>query len=342
MNDSNLTGADIAKLAGVSSATVSRIINGQIGKRSKVKDRVLKVIEETDFQINPGAPKSVSPESSFIGLIFPNSVSSILSEHYYTKIIESVTFACNQRDYNLVLFLSQSVADQEKIFAKINRPGMLAGLIANVGCFNGACLIPLVKEARIPVVLAGRNAELDSFSYVDIDNVRAAINAVQHLISLGRKRIATITGPMNVTDGCDRLKGYRQALMARGFPVDEDLIIEGDYSEKTGYYSARRLIPKNIDAIFCANDEMAIGVMRAIQEAGLSVPKDIAVIGFDDIAASSQTNPPLTTIRQPLRTFGSKLVDLLVNKIEGAAKPAMKIVLDTELVIRQSCGETFW
>ena len=155
---------------------------------------------------------------------------------------------------------------------------MLAGLIANVGCFNGACLIPLVKEAKIPVVLAGRNDELDSFSYVDIDNIHAAFNAVQHLISLGRKRIATITGPMNVTDGCDRLEGYRRALMARGFSVDEELIIEGDYTKKTGYYAAKRIISKNIDAIFAANDEMAIGAMRAIQEAGLSIPKDIAVV----------------------------------------------------------------
>jgi LacI family transcriptional regulator len=342
MNNNHLTIADIAKLAGVSSATVSRIINGQIGNRSKVKNRVLKVIEETGFHTNVVAQKLAFQPSSFIGLIFPNTVTSILSEHYYVKIIESVTFACNQRDYNLVLFLSQSVSDEEKIFAKISRPGMLDGLIANVGCFNGDCLTPLVKEAKIPVVLAGRNDELDSFSYVDIDNIRAAFNAVQHLISLGRKRIATISGPLNVTDGSDRLEGYRQALMARGFAVDEDLIVEGDYSEKTGYYSARRIIPKKIDAIFAANDEMAIGAMRAVQEAGLSIPKDIAVIGFDDIKASSKTNPPLTTVRQPLGTFGHKLVELLIDQIEDPDRVARKIVLDTELVIRQSCGETIW
>jgi LacI family transcriptional regulator len=338
----HLTIADIARLADVSSATVSRVINGQIGNRSKVKQRVMKVIEETGFQPNAVAQTLALQRSTLIGLIFPNSVTSVLSQPYYVKTIESITLACNQHDYNLVLFLSQTVADEEKIFSKVSRPGMLDGLIASVGCMNGERLIPLVNQAKIPVVLAGRCDELDSFSYVDIDNVNAAFNAVRHLFNLGRKRVATISGPLNVTDGCDRLEGYRRALMARGLPVDEDLIFEGDYSERTGYYSAKRLIPKEIDGIFAANDEMAIGAIRAIQESGLSVPKDIAVIGFDDIAASSTTNPPLTTVRQPLGTFGNKLVEILVDQIEHPDKMPRKIVLDTELVIRQSCGETMW
>jgi LacI family transcriptional regulator len=341
MND-HKTIADIARLAGVSSATVSRVINGQIGNRSKVKQRVMKVIEETSFQPNAVAQTLALQHSGFIGIIFPNSMTSVLSQPYYVKTIESVTMACNQHDYNLVLFLSQSVADEEKIFSKVGRPGMLDGLIASVGCVNGERLIPMVKEARLPVVLAGRCDGLDSFSYVDIDNVNAAFNAVQHLLSLGRKRVATITGPLNVTDGCDRLEGFRRALISRGLPVDEDLIVEGDYSERTGYYSTRRLISKGIDGIFAANDEMAIGAIRAVQESGLSVPKDIAIIGFDDIAASSTINPPLTTVRQPLGTFGNKLVELLIDQIENPDKMPRKIVLDTELVIRQSCGETMW
>jgi LacI family transcriptional regulator len=341
MND-HLTIADIARLAGVSSATVSRVMNGQIGKRSKVKQRVMTVIEETGFQPNAVAQTLALRRSSFIGIIFPNSVSSILTQPYYVKTIESVTLACNQHDYNLVLFLSQSVTDEEKIFSKVGRPGMLDGLIASVGCKNGDRLIPLVQDAKIPVVLAGRCDGLDSFSYVDIDNVNAAFNALQHLFSLGRKRVATITGPMNVTDSFDRLEGYRHAHMVRGYPVDEDLIIEGDYSERTGYYSAKRLLSKKIDGIFAANDEMAIGAIRAVLESGLSVPKDIAVIGFDDIAASSTSSPPLTTVRQPLGTFGNKLVELLVDQIENPNKMLRKIVLDTELIIRQSCGETMW
>jgi LacI family transcriptional regulator len=341
MND-HLTIADIARLAGVSSATVSRVINGHVGNRSKVKQRVIKVIEETGFQPNAVAQTLALQHSSFIGLIFPNSVTSVLTQQYYIKTIESVTLACNQHDYNLVLFLSQSITDEEKIFSKMSRPGMLDGLIANVGCQNGDRLIPLVKEAKIPVVLAGRCDGLDSFSYVDIDNVNAAFNAVRHLFSLGRKRVATITGPMNATDSCDRLEGFRRALMTRGLSVDEDLVVEGDYSERTGYYAAKRLISKEIDGIFAANDEMAIGAIRAVQESGLSVPKDIAIIGFDDIAASSTTNPPLTTVRQPLGTFGNKLVELLIDQIENPEKILRKIILDTELVIRQSCGETIW
>ena len=338
----HLTIADIARLAEVSPATVSRVINGQIGARSKIKQRVMQVIEETGYQPNSVAQTLALQRSSLIGLIFPNSVSSVLSQQYYIKTIESVTLACNQHNYNLVLFLSQSAADEEKVFAKVSRPGMLDGLIANVGCLNGDRLIPLVKEAKIPVVLAGRNDALDAFSYVDIDNMHAAFNAVQHLLSLGRKRIATITGPLSVTDGCDRLEGYRRALLGRGISVDEEIIVEGDYSERTGYYAARRLLTKDIDGIFAANDEMAIGAIRAVQEAGRSVPKDIAIIGFDDIAAASTMIPALTTVRQPLGTFGNKLVELLIDRIEHPEKTPRKILLDTELIIRQSCGEAIW
>jgi len=331
--------ADIARLAGVSSATVSRVINGKIGNRSKIKKRVMEVIEETSFQPNVAAQTLALQRSGFIGLIFPNTATSILSQAYYTRTIESISLACNKYDYNLVLFLTQSASDEAKVFARVSRPGLLDGLIANVGCLNGERLIPLVRESKIPVVLAGRIEGLDTYSFVDIDNVQAAFHAVQHLMSLGRKRIATITGPLNVTDGCDRLEGYQHALLARGYPNDDDLIVEGDYSEKAGYYAAKRLIAREIDAIFAANDEMAIGAIRAVKEAGLSVPKDIAILGFDDSAPSSLVTPPLTTIRQPLRTYGMKLVELLSEQIEDPARTSRKIVLETELVIRQSCCE---
>jgi LacI family transcriptional regulator len=335
----HLTIADIARMADVSSATVSRVINGKIGARSKIKKRVTQVIEETGFQPNAVAQTLTMQHSGFIGLIFPNTANSILSQTYYTRTIEAISIACNKYDYNLVLFLTQSPTDEAKIFARIGRPGMLDGLIANVGCLNGERLIPLVKESKIPVILAGRIEGLETYSFVDIDNVQAAFHAVQHLLSLGKKRIATITGPLNVTDSSDRLEGYRQALLARGFPVDDELIVEGNYSEKAGYYAAKRLITRKIDAVFAANDEMAIGAIRAIQEAGYYVPKDIAVIGFDDTAASSLANPPLTTIRQPLRTYGMKLVELLSEQIGAPDQRQRRIILETELVIRQSCGE---
>jgi DNA-binding LacI/PurR family transcriptional regulator len=164
----HMTIADIANMANVSSATVSRAINGKLGDRSKVKQRVMKAIEETGFQPNVVGQSLSRQNSGFIGLIFPNTVTSILSQPYYTKTIESITFTCNQYDHNLVLFLCQSVADEEKLATRVSRPGMLDGLIVNVGCTNGYRLVPLVKEVKIPVVLAGRCDGLESFSYVDI------------------------------------------------------------------------------------------------------------------------------------------------------------------------------
>lgn len=340
--DQKLTIIDIAKMANVSPSTVSRVINGQVGGRSKVKARVLQVIEETGFRPSAVAQTLASNRSGMIGVIFPNSVTSILMQHFYARTLEAITFACNQFDYNLVLFLSQTESDEKKIFEKLSHPNLLDGLIANVGCVNGERLVPLLAQVEVPVILAGHYGELENYSYVAIDNVRAMANVVQHLISLGRKRIATITGPLNVTDGLDRLEGYRQTLQARGYSVDEELIVEGDFTEMTGYYAAKRLIAQNVDAIAAANDATAIGALRAIRDAGLSVPEDIAVTGFDNTADSARTTPPLTTVRQPLSAFGRKLVEQLVEQIENPHGHLNKIVLDTELVIRQSCGENIW
>ena len=173
---------------------------------------------------------------------------------------------------------------------------------------------------------------------MDVDNVSAAVKATRHLISLGYKRIAHITGNLDSTVTLDRLQGYKTAMLNAGLAIDESLIVEGDFSEGSGYAAMKKLLPLKPDAIFAASDIMAVGAIRAMREAGLRVPEDVAMVGFDDVPVAGQINVQLTTIKQPITRFGMKAVDLLIDLIENGTKPARRIILDTELIIRDSCG----
>jgi LacI family transcriptional regulator len=179
---------------------------------------------------------------------------------------------------------------------------------------------------------------VDGLSFIDIDNVSAAMKATQHLLNLGRKRIATITGNHDSTVTEDRLEGYRKVLRTAGCEPGNEWIVEGDFTEVSGYLGMNTLLPLKPDAVFCQSDIMAAGAMRTIQEAGLRVPEDIALVGFDDIPIARQLKVPLTTIKQPITRLGVKAVELLIDLIENGTKPARRIILDTELIIRDSCG----
>jgi LacI family transcriptional regulator len=193
---------------------------------------------------------------------------------------------------------------------------------------------------RIPFVSVGRHSN-KPVHYVDADNVNGARMAVEHLIRLGHRRIATITGPLAMIAGQDRLTGYRQALQARGIPVEEELIVEGDFTEASGTAGMQRLLPVSPSAVFVASDMMAIGALRSLRQADRQVPQDIALVGFDDIPIASAIVPALTTVRQPIERMGSMAVEVLLSVLEdssGEEALAQRIVLPTELVIRASCG----
>jgi LacI family transcriptional regulator len=203
-------------------------------------------------------------------------------------------------------------------------------------------IIPNLLHDRIPFVSVGRYPD-ERVHYVDVDNVGGARMAVDHLIRLGRRRVATITGRLDMTHGQARLEGYHQALEARGIPVEDELVVEGDYTENSGVLGMQQLLPASPNAVFVASDMMAIGALKAIREAGLRVPEDIALIGFDDILAASAIRPTLTTVRQPIERMGAMAVEMLLNMLEEPPEegsPVQRIILPTELVIRESCGST--
>ncbi len=335
---SNLTLEDIARQAGVSRSTVSRVVNDSPSVRDDVRKRVLEVIQETGYHPNAAARTLVSQRSWTIGLVLPQSVSHFFTDPYYPHLIKGIAQACNQHNFTLALFLVGSREDEEKIFARISRKGLLDGVLVQSGHQGDQRIIGQLVDANMPQVILGRPFRSDNVSFVDVSNENSAYNAVIHLIRLGYKRIGTITGPLKSAVGADRKAGYVKALTERGFPIDDSLITEGDFTETGGYYAMQKLLPSKPDAIFAASDIMAIGAIHAVREAGLQVPDDIAFVGFDDLPVATLSDVQLTTVRQPVIKFGIRAVELLIEMIENGIGQPRHIIMDTELVIRDTCG----
>jgi LacI family transcriptional regulator len=333
-----LTLEDIAKKAGVSRSTVSRVVNNHPNISKKVRTRVMKIIEETGYRPNAAARALVSQRSLTIGLVLPHTVSALFADPYYPLLIKGISKACNQLEYMLALFLASSKEDEKLIFTRIQDRGLLDGVLVQSGHHGNLQIIDQLVQSQTPVVVIGRPFEPEKVSYVDVDNVNAAYNAILHLLRLGYQRIATITGPLESTAGMDRLDGYRKAFAAFDREVDPGLIMEGDFTEQGGYNSMRALLAKNPDAVFAASDVTAIGAIRLLQEKGLEVPKDIAIIGFDDIPIPTLSSIQLTTVRQPVEELGVAAVELLIDLIENGVNPPRHKIMDSELVIRATCG----
>ncbi|GAB4536048.1 MAG: LacI family DNA-binding transcriptional regulator [Anaerolineae bacterium] len=333
----SLTLEQIAKLSGVSRSTVSRVINNHPNVRPKVRQRVMQVIAETGYHPNPAARSLASRRSGIIGLVIPRAVQSLFTDPYFPRLIQGVAQACNVNDYTLSLFLFHTEDEEQKLYPRVLRTRLVDGVII-IASQIGDPLIPELINNCIPFVMVGRPYDLSDVSFVDVDNVVGAYTATSHLIRLGYKRIATITGPQNTTVGLDRRQGYLDALNDRGRSIDEALIVEGDFTESGGYAAMQRLLPHRPDAVFIASDTMAFGGLRALREAGLSVPDDVAVVGFDDLPMSALSDPPLTTVRQPIRRLGAQAIETLIDILTNGTQPPQRITLSIELVIRSSCA----
>ena len=333
-----LTLHDIAERASVSKSTVSRVINHDPHVNTNTRARVEEVIRATGFTPNAAARALVSQLSGTIGLVLPHSVSMFFTDPYFPHLVKGVSQACTKLNMIMALFLADSAEDQKNLFARVTRKGLLDGVVVQSGHHGDQTLIHQLVNSRLPTLVAGRPLFEKDASYIDIDNVAAASKAVTHLIACGCKRIATLTGPSESAVGVDRLQGYWQALVQAGLPLDRELVVESDFTELGGYNGAKALLKAKPDGLFAASDLTAIGAIRALREAGLCVPGDVAVVGFDDMPIPQVTDLGLTTIRQPVVQFGVKAAEMLLEMIQNPSHPRLIEILETELVIRKTCG----
>ncbi len=327
---------EVAKLSGVSRSTVSRVINNDPNVKSATRDKVLEVIHQVNFHPNAAARSLAAGHTRILGLVIPKGVLTLFIDPYFPLLIQGVSSTCNTRDHSVMLWLAEPEYERRTIRQILNN-GLIDGVIIASMLIDDP-LVQALLENEKPFVLVGRQPADERLSYVDVDNQNSAREAVFHLLRLGRRRIATIAGPQNMIGGSDRLQGYYEALRARGFLVDPDLVAEGDFSETSGYMAMQRLLAREPDAVFAASDSMAVGALRALREAGRRVPEEIAVIGFDDMPFAARTEPPLTTVRQPIYRTGVVAAESLIDLVRSPKAGPRRIILPTELVIRSSCG----
>jgi DNA-binding LacI/PurR family transcriptional regulator len=292
------------------------------------------VIRRTGYTPNAAARSLVSKRSGVIGLVIPSRVHSLFEDPYFAQLIQGVTLASNRAGTTLSLFLFQNEAEERALYPRVVESGFLDGVIITATRM-GDPLVSRLASRGIPLVMVGR-PDTDEVSSVDVDNRGGAALAAAHLVEIGRQRIGLIGAPTNTTAGRDRLDGFLLGLADRGRAFDPDLRVDGDFSESGGEAAMRTLLERGVDGVFVASDAMAFGALRAIRAAGLDVPADVAVVGFDGFTASQHSVPPLTTVRQPVTDTAARAVELLTDLIAGQQTSPTSVVLPVDLVVRAS------
>ncbi len=327
----SLTLEAIAKQAGVSRSTVSRVVHNRPHVDPDTRARVLAVAQALDTHAAMKAEFTPT-----LGLVIPRRVLTLFTDPYFSLLVQGISSACKANNYALMLWLADPDYERRTIHHLIEG-AHLDGVIVASNQVNDP-VVQVLLEYGVPFILIGRDLIHPRVSYIDIDNQNSAREMVAHLLRLGRRRVATIAGPQNMIAGADRLQGYLSALRDRGVIPDPDLIVEADFTEAGGDAAMGRLLPYKPDAVFVASDVMVVGALRAIREVGLRVPQDIAVAGFDDMPIAVLMDPPLTTVHQPITHAGTVAVETLLDLVKHPHSPAKRIILPTEIIIRSSCG----
>ncbi len=321
---------DVASLAGVSVATVSRVLNEKAIVRQETVKRVLDAAKELQYVPHGGARSLSMRRTSTVGVVLPD-----LHGEFFSEVIRGIDIAARRRGFHLLVSGSHSDWSEMAAMALAVR-GRVDGLIVMVPDMD-----PEDVQARlpggVPVVLL--NCPSRATWSIVIDNATGAEAMVLHLASLGHREIAFITGPEGNADAAERLRGWRTGMEKAGNTPREQLLVNGDFSENGGYEAAYALLStgERPTAIFAANDAMAIGALSAVREQGMDVPAQIAVVGFDDIPIARFVSPPLTTVSVEIAELGRRAFELFMEGTEPGSVPRLE-TLETHLVIRESCG----
>ncbi|WP_328458000.1 MULTISPECIES: LacI family DNA-binding transcriptional regulator [unclassified Amycolatopsis] len=323
--------ADVARAAGVSTATASRVLNGFPRVRPKTRKQVESAMSALGYA-RQRAARATAGRTGSVALVVCEEVLRLFADPYFARISAGAGKELTEAGLQLVLLTVPATENYQAPVVRYLDGGHVDGALV-VGMHGRR---PLDLDwLGIPVVFGGRPVrEGDCSSYVDVDNRGGAQRATQRLIDAGRRTVATIAGPQDMTAGVDRLLGYRQAVAGAG-RGDRGLVVFGDFGQASGEHATVRLMDRrpHVDAIFAASDMMAVGAMRALHRAGRRVPGDVAVIGFDDLPIGRRTDPPLTTVRQPIEEMGARMTGELLAMLGGSATPRCA-VLDTKLVLR--------
>jgi LacI family repressor for deo operon, udp, cdd, tsx, nupC, and nupG len=323
--------ADVAKLANVSTATVSRVISKSGTVKKTTAEKVLEAINQLNYQPNMLARQLRRLETNTILVVVPD-----ITNMFFSNVLLGIESLASENGYQVILS-AQNMVEQENSYFTIVRQKKADGIILLTARTDKQILTELANE--VPVVLACEYIEDSQIPTVSIDNISSAREATEYLIHLNHKRIGHISGPLNVVVGRDRLRGFQQAMLQHGLDLDSMLVEEGNFTYESGLNIMKKFLAMDQPptAVFAANDEMAIGAIKAAKTIGLRVPEDLSIIGFDDIKIASIFEPALTTTAQPTFDMGKKAMELLLNLINNNKLEKYQFILDHQLMIRDSC-----
>jgi DNA-binding LacI/PurR family transcriptional regulator len=325
---------DVARRAGVSNATVSRVLTNKPHVREEVRQRVLAAIKELGYQPSRVARSLRIQRSHIIGLII-----SDIQNPFFTSLVRAVEDVAYQHQYAVVLCNSDEDVEKERLYIDLMQAEMVAGVLITPTCETGSPCRKLI-EAGIAVVAVDRRMVDLEVDTVVIDNVGAAFDLVSHLIGDGHRRIGGIFATLTTTTGRERQEGYFQALQAHGLPIEPQWVRTGLPTEEIGYHLAGQLLdlPEPPTALFTGNNLLTTGAIRAMNDRQLQIPDDIALGAFDEMSWMTLIKPALTVVAQPTYELGQTAANLLLHRIKDRTCPRQEVVLKSQLFVRQSCA----
>lgn len=325
---------DVAKEAGVSIATVSRVLNDIDVVNEDTKKKVLDAIKKLGYRPNIVARSLKTQRTKTIGILIPD-----ISSGFYPEIVRGAEDVANIYDYNVILCNSDFDSEKEKDYLRVLREKMVDGVIYMSSSLEEE-ILDIINELDVKTILVETKDKQDRLPSVIIDNIMATYDSTKYLLEKGLKNIAFVGVKKEIINAWgDRYIGYEKALKDNGIDLDEDLVFLKNLKVGTGYEAAEKFlsIDKKIDGIVCASDEIAIGVINGLREKGINVPEDISVIGFNDNAVASYFYPQLTTVKQPSYDMGSVAMRMLIKILNNKPLDQDQYILNYELIQRQSC-----
>lgn len=321
----------VANKSGVSTATVSHVINGTRFVKEETKQRVIQAMDELDYVPNHSARSLRSRKTTTIGLIIPD-----ISNYFFTSVVKGIETVLQKNGYHLIVSNSNEDINTEIEQLKLFNSQMVQGVIIASSATDYSQLEPYIKK-KIPIVFIDREPNGNPHDFVSVDNKEGANNAVKYLQKIGHKRIGIITGIAALSSSQERLEGYKEAMLEKGLSLNDNLIKSGNSKFNSGFNLARELYEEDVTALFIANNLMTIGAVTFFKEQEINIPEEIALIGFDDYEWAIITDPPLSTIKQPSNEIGKKAAEILLRKINGTNTKNVKYRFPTDIIIRESC-----
>jgi len=325
---------DVAREAGVSIATVSRVFNNSCLVSEDTAKRVMQVAARFDYWPNSAAQSLTTNRSNTLGVLLPD-----LFGEFYSEVIRGIDSVARRESYQIML--SSSHADNEEILtAARSMLGRVDGLLMMAPDDASAETVHRIRR-RIPLVLINPAVNSTGNCSVAIDNYAGALQAVNHLLGMGHRQIAMVCGPQGNMDANERLRGFHKALSDAGLDPADSKVIAGDFREPSGFSAGAELVKMmpRPTAVFVANDSMAVGLLASLESLGVKVPGDMSVVGFDDVDIAGYLRPPLTTVRIDAFALGQRAAQMMINEIQIPENgPSQDILLPATLKIRRSCG----